>query len=350
MTDLNTEETTTTTEAATPAAPEPSVQDKALAAIDLGMTEEVVADEPVVVDGEDVPAVDPAADKPAPDAEPAKDAKPEPKDVEAEIAELGIKIPKTADRFREMAGEIKTFHTALEAVGIKDVAELPQLVEAARMGQEIVSDWASLDVSPEAYAGYLSYAQQIKAIQSGDVKAAESAFATIENEYLALARFLGKDVAGAEDVLAAHPDLQAEVEAGDISRKRALELAATRTQTAARQTVQQAQSETTQAQQAIKVGENALVAWEQNKIATDPTYMAKREALSQQVAVIRESMPPDKWAAATERLYAALPAPAAPAPAAKPTPGPVRPGRTTAPMLRENASALEAIDFALDNR
>lgn len=351
MSDLN-EELPATEPVETPT-PEPSVQEKALAAIDLGMTEEAPAAEVV----EDVSASDaspdPAAADPAkPDAEPAKDeAKPDDKsvDVNAEAEALGIKNEKAKERFTALRNENLALHTALEAVGIKDVAELPTLVETARLGQTIVDDWASVGVDAEGYAGYLAYAQMVQATRSGDMKAAESAFVQVEAEYQALAKLLGKDVQGAADPLAAYPDLQQEVQEGDITRKRALELAAVRTQATQRQATQHVQSTTTQAQKAVKAGENALVAWEQNKIATDPTYMAKREALSQQVAVIRESLPPDKWAAATERLYAALPAPAAPAPAAKPTPGPVRPGRTTAPMLRENASALEAINFALDN-
>lgn len=324
----------------TPPTPEPSVQDKALAAMD-----EVLAD-PIDEPADEVVA-DESADAPAP-AEPVKDeAKPDPKDVETEIADLGIKTPKTADRFREMAGEIKTLHGALEAAGIKDVAELPQLAEAARMGQEIVNDWASLNVTPDQYAGYLAYAQQVNAIASGDVAAAQSAFATIEREYMALAQFLGKDVAGGADPLANHPDLQEEVEDGDITRKRALELAAVRTQDAQRQTAQQTNTQATQQAQAVKAGESELVAWDQQMFAADPTYAAKREALSAQVAVIRESLPPSKWLDATKRLYAALPAPAAPAAPAKPTPSPMRPGRAAAPMLRENASPLEAIDYAL---
>lgn len=349
MTDLN-EQVPAVVPEETPT-PEPSVQEKALAAMDVGLAEVAEADEPAV-EAEDVVA-DPAAEavvEPAKDAKP-DDAKPEekPADANAEAESLGIKNEKAKERFNALRNENIALHAALESVGIKDVADLPQLVETAQMGQRIIDDWANVGVDADGYAGYLAYAQMVQATRSGDMKAAESAFTQVEAEYTALAKLLGKDVGGIADPLADHPDLLADVEQGDITRKHALKLAATRLQDAQRQTAQQAQTTTTQAQQALRDGEAALVAWEQKTAPTDPHYMAKRETLTRQVAAMRKRLPPDQWAEATQEIYEALPnpAPAAAAPAAKPTPGPVRPGRITPPLKQEFESPLSAIDYAL---
>ncbi|WP_206002637.1 hypothetical protein, partial [Pseudomonas viridiflava] len=80
------------------------------------------------------------------------------------------------------------------------------------------------------YGAALDYLGLIGKAQRGDMAAAGQAYDVMAKELSVLAQMLGKEVPGVHDSLAAHADLLAEVQAGDLPRARALEIASTRAQ------------------------------------------------------------------------------------------------------------------------
>lgn len=316
--------------------PPQDVDEQMLAAMDeaLADDEAQAVDVPTVQEpGETVPAVADTAQ-----VEPVKDA-------EAEIADLKLG-DRAATRFREMSGEIRDLKSALETAGVKDIASLPQALERAKAADDMIAMVMDTGATAEQYGETLDYLRLVNAAKQGDVNAAQQAFTLIEREYHGLAKALGKRVDGV-DPLAEHEDLRAKIEAGALDEADALEIARLRTHQQAQQQHQQHAQQEAQQTQAVERGRNLLAAWDQQMLAADPTYAGKRDALSQQVAVIRSQLPPDRWLAATQQLYAALPTIQPQAPH-KPTPGPVRPGRVTAKVSPKYETPEAAIDAALD--
>lgn len=261
------------------------------------------------------PAADPKAAKPdKPKDEPAKDEA-----VEQEIADLKLS-DKSAERFRALTGQVKELapiRDAMEKAGVKDIADLPKLVERAKLAEDFAGEVQATGASPEQYGQALDYLGLVTRAAHGDMKAAEQAFAVMEKEYQALGQLLGKDVG-----TTLPDDLQAEVEAGDLTRQRALEIAAGRTREAASGQRREQQSQQEKVQQATQQGNTALDGWDKQMAATDATYASKRATLSKMVGWIKANLPPDKWVDATQKAYATIPAPA-PAPAPPPPKVPV---------------------------
>lgn len=294
------------------------------------------------------------AAKPAdakPEGEPAKDEPDPHAEIKADADALGLK-GKANERFVAMAAEIKTFaplKAALEQAGIKDAADLPKLAAAAKDGADLVEMVQGTGATPDQFSATLDY---LALVNKGDPASLEQAFTALSGELADLAKLMGREVPGVHDPLAEHKDLQQELEAGDITRARALEIAASRTQAKVaegrRAQETQTAAQRTAAEQATNEGVNALRAWEQQKMAADPGYLTLRPALNAEVAQIRQNFPPAQWAAATELAYRAIVASSAkPAPAAqKPPPGPMRPGMggpRLAPAVFDNPEdAMEA--------
>lgn len=320
--------------------PEAPLDDDALAAMDEALA-----------DGDDeqdeAPAVEAADEEseqePEQEAEPERAEAPE-KDVEAEISDLKLG-ERSAARFREMSGEIRELRSALEQAGVKDVAELPAMLQKAKTADDLVAMVMETGATAEQYGQTLDYLRLVNGALAGDREATEKAFAVVEKEYKALAQALGRKVDGV-DPLEGHDDLREKVEDGYLSEDDALEIARARSHQAAMQAQQQTVQQQTQQQQAVEQGRNALAAWDQQMLQADPSYASKRDALSAQVAVIRAQLPPDRWLQATQQLYATLPnlQPAVPA---KPAPGPVRP-RATPALRRDFETPEEAMEYALN--
>ena len=273
------------------------------------------------------------------------------KDTEDEIAALGLK-EKSAERFRGMAAEIKALapiKAQLEAAGIKDVAELPELAQRAKDGADLVEMVSSTGMSPDDFSRLLDYGGTIAAARSGDRAAVERAFEEVGKEYAAIAKALGKEIPGVFDPLAAYPDLAEQVESGDVTRAAALELAGARNHRQAAQQQQEQAEDQRRTQQGLQAAQQqgvaSLVQWEQSVIAKDPTYPAKREALNAEVAKIRQNYPPSQWAAMTEYAYRAIPAPAA-APA-KPASNAIRPTGHSRMAPATFDSVEDALDFGI---
>lgn len=320
------------------------------------------ADDPPVGDppAQDPPAADPPAqDPPNPEGDPPADPPaPEPDaDTEAEITSLGLK-EKSAERFRTLAAEVKELapiRDALKEAGIEDIASLPQLVERSKMGEDMVQMVSETGATPDQYGMALDYLGLISKAARGDMSAAEQAYTTMMAEASVLAKMLGKELPGVHDPLADHADLQAEVAAGDLPRARALEIAATRAREATTTAATRHQQETAQqAQQAEQGGISWLKQFDTQMKAEDPAYLAKRPALNEAVAQIRERYHPSDWPQQTALAYAriAAPAPAAvPPPAAapaQPRPGVMRPSGPRPTMVPTFDDPMKALEFGIE--
>ncbi|MDV3515183.1 hypothetical protein [Stenotrophomonas sp. C1657] len=358
----------------------------ALSALDAGIAaadaEEAPAAEPTPADtappadAGTPPADDPNAAPPAdgqPPAQPQEgappadgqppasaDAQPQPDaETEAEIASLGLK-DKTAERFRTLASEVKELapiRDALKAVGIEDVAKLPELVQRSKVGEDMVQMVVETGMSSDQYGMLLDYGGLIARAASGDLKAASDAFDMITKEIAPLAKMLGREVPGMHDPLANHKDLAAEVEAGDLPRARAIEIAGQRDRAEYTGTVQRHQQETQQAaEQAEQRGIDWLKRFDAEMAQEDPSYAAKRPQLSEAVRQIREQFHPSEWAQRTALAYARIQAPvavaappAAPAQPATPRPGPMRPsGPRPAMDPTVFKSPLDALEYGIE--
>lgn len=353
----------------------------ALSALDAGIaaadtdtppaTDAVPADAAPPADAGTPPAGDPTSAPPAdgqppaqPEGAPPADAQPpaaaegapQPDaDTEAEIASLGLK-DKTAERFRTLAGEVKELapiRDALKAAGIEDVARLPELVQRSQVGEDMVKMVMDTGASSEQYGAALDYLGLIAKAQHGDMGAAGLAFDVMSKELSVLAKMLGRSVPGVHDPLAAHNDLLAEVEAGDLSRDRAVEIAGQRDRSKYTDSVKTQQQETQQAaEQAEQQGIDWLKRFDADMAQADPGYAAKRPQLNDAVRQIREAYHPSEWAQRTTLAYARIQAPAAaaaPAAPAQPRPGPMRPSGprpAMAPQAFDNP--LDALNFGIE--
>ncbi|TPG08315.1 hypothetical protein EAH88_11830 [Rhodanobacter glycinis] len=338
-----------------PAEPEQSPEAAALAAMDEALAPAVDATTPAVVEpakpAEPAAAAAPAAapipgtpEAAAAELAAAEAAKTAPDaTTEAEIAALGLKEGKSSDRFREMAGEIKSFapvKEALEKAGVKDVAELPQIIQHANDYRELVGMVQDTGATPEQYGMTLDYLKVINAANSGDRAAAERAYEMVSGELAQLAKLIGKEVPGLHDPLADHPDLQQQINMGEISRPAALELASLRQANAMDSGRRQIESQRNNAQSAQQQGIDGLNALG-GELSTDPQYQQKAPVLVAALRAMQRTTPPSQWVATAREIYASIPAMAAPAPApaaapapARVTPGPVR-GNTVRPALAQ---------------
>lgn len=299
-------------------------------------------------------------DKPKPGEKPQAAAKPEPDaEIEAEIKSLQLK-QKAADRFRTMATEIKAFapiKEALDKAGIKDAATfqqaMPQLVQRSQDFEDMVTMVSETGATPEMYTAALDYLKNTNAAAQGDPAAAQRCYDQTLNELQVWAKLLGKEIPGIVDPLAAHPDLQREVEAGDLARERALEIVHQRsTAHLIRGRDERTQQQSADAQ-ARTQGAGALNNLEGQLRAADADYDRKRPFFIPAVRRIVAKFPPSEWAAEAQRAYAeipALPKEAAPAPApaggARPLPGPVRGGARMA-VAQVPKDPMEALEFGL---
>lgn len=327
-----------------------SAMDAGIAAAADAEPEATPADEaPQQPEGDATPEGDTPDGEAAPEGEQPEAAETPEQTAEAEAAALGLK-EKSKARFLELASQVKELapiREALKAAGIEDVAQLPQVIEQARVGTDMVQMVMETGASAEQYGMTLDYLKLVNQGIAGDLKAAEKAWDMIQSEIAPLAKLLGKDGHGV-DPLDGHDDLRAEVENGDLTRARAAEIAATRN----RENLARTRSEQTTQQATAEAKQQAGVTWLQQYDAAmaqkDPTYAGKRPVLNALVAEIRRTLPPDQWPTAVQRAYAAIPdaAPAAP----KPPVGPVRSSAPAAPPMAptEFTSIEDALDFGIN--
>lgn len=269
--------------------------------------------------------------------------------VEAEITDLHMK-GKTAERFRALSGEVFALNERLRSAGIKDVSELPRVIERAKAADEWEQMVVSTGANPQQMGAAMDY---LKLVNAGTPEALAKAYDVMQGELVALAKALGRDAPGAHDPLADHADLREAIEAGDITRKHAMELVQARQSAVLQNTHTQQQqhlSAVQQAQESARLGLNALG----EQLATsDPDYERKLPFLMPMLRRIREALPPERWVDEVRAAYAEIPAlpTASPAPAAPRAPVghvPLRPTGGRATLQRQQfTNPMEALEAGI---
>lgn len=329
-----------------------SVTPDALATPDASVTPALEDSAPdTQVQGEAAPAPDDAQGvQPADEAAQAEAARAE---AAKEAASLGLGH-KASERFHQLTDQVKQlapYREALEKIGIKDPAQIPALVDRAKIGEDMVKMVTDTGATAEDYGATLDFLGLMGQVRQGDRAAAEKAYEMVQGQVTELAKFLGKEVPGVHDPLQDHADLAEAVDAGDITRKHALELAAARAQQQAQQQRQQLEMQTQAGAQEQAQAIGWLQQYDAQMVAADPTYAAKRPILDALVKNIRATLPPAQWPQAVQSAYASIPAiSTAPAPAAapsKPPPGPMRPGGPRPTMIPQFDDPMEALNFGL---
>lgn len=167
----------------------------------------------------------------------------------------------------------------------------------------LVKGVQSTGASPEQYGETLSW---LALFNSGDPAQQAKALELVENVADRLATMLGKERA-VSDPLAMHPDLQAALKAGQITKQFATETARLRNGTTMRQELTTAVNTQTQQEQAaaqekeqVRLDLNAL---EASLKATDPLYDRKKAAILPTVKVAFANMPRSKWKEAFQQIY-----------------------------------------------
>lgn len=356
---IETTEVTPATEPTAEPTTEPKGDDAALAAMDEGIAAasgdaapEPASTEPRATEPEPIPGTQPAAV-----AKPVEPAKPEPDaEVEAEIKSLRLK-EKGAERFRSMATEIKAFapiKAALDKAGIKDAATfeqaMPQLVQRSKDFEDMVGMVTETGATPEMYTGMLDYMKDAVAGVNGDPEAAQRAYDRTLKELGAWGKLIGKEVPGVVDPLEGHADLKAEVESGDLSRERALEIVQQRNTGALYRGRVERDEQAGAQQQAHERGVAALNQLEAQLKAQDADYARKREFLLPAVRAIVAKYPPDQWVTAAQTAYSQIPqlppvVVQKPVPA-RPTPGPVHSGARM-PVAQIPKDPMEALEMGI---
>lgn len=289
-----------------------------------------------------------AADKPGVETKKQPDA-----EVEKEIAGLALK-GKAADRFRDMAGEIKSTRPLMEILGkvnVKDAQQLDSMLKDVAVGLGYEKMIMDAGAQPEQLKGAM---QIIAAMNTGKPELQIQAAQMMLNEAKTVLERHGVNIDGiTADPLEKHPDLKQAVEAMDITREHALELARLRTGNANRSATEtanaqamerqrQEQAAETQARQQIDVLSETLK-------RNDPHFNAKFQALAQNgtFAAISQ-MPWNQRYQAVLNAYNALPVPVAtPSPAANPQQR-VRPSAVQNRGNNVNAGGLARTEFKND--
>jgi len=341
----------------------------AIAAFDQGVAELVAPKaEPAVTTAADVAAAaaaaktdDPKAAAPpaaggAPlavdhaktDAAPSKDAtkveaQPDP-ETDAAVTELGLK-GKAEQRFREMAGTIKT-----------QAQELEPLRAAADRGQQWENMVLETKSTPEQFGqaiGYLTY------INSGDPTKMGQAFDFLLGELQALGKNIGREVPGLVDPIQDHADLAQAVQFGEMTRAAALELAQRRTSERRYSEHQNVTTEQAKQKAEFDAGMAAVAELSNRLKSEDPAFDQKLRFIAPALDTIRQNVPPSQWVSQIEAMYRQIPAiPVAPPVASAPVPArppvgamPLRATGSAAPMARslKDASEMDAFEMGLQS-
>jgi hypothetical protein len=272
------------------------------------------------------PEAESAEVAPAPEAAaPAEPVKTEPDD---ELAVPDDLKGRTRERFEKLTATLKTTR------------------EEAQQARTYAENWRktieSTQAPPEAVGETLEI---LRLIHSGDPAQMGQALDKMEQARANLAKALGRDLPGV-DALDDFPDLREEVSAGDLTKKRALEIAATRRAQQAVQGRQQAQTAEQQRQQLIDTSAAEVDALLAGLKGTDPAYAARMSVLQPMLRSIAANTPPERWASAVRDAYAAV---QVQTPPVQRVHQPIRPSPTGAGSSpgKAPASVLDAINAAL---
>lgn len=299
-------------------------------------------DRPRNADGTFKTAEEIAAAKAAapPEDEATKKAKAEKDAIEAEIPPGSA--PKTKERMQ----------TLIDLVKDKD-SQIAQ-------HQAFVDQIAATGASPPEFTTMMSY---LTAVHSDNPEHLKLARNLLLSELEGISLKLGEAAPGV-DFLAKYPDLQAQVERGEIRREAAQELAMNRTRAASDKAQRDAatvrNNETAAATAERSAAQEELTTLGNELYARHGAEYTRRYAILEPALEALGMLPPKQWKAAFLRAYNAIPAAAQAAPSAKPTlpPGgaapakgaPLRANKTPSGESKAGPKSLaEAIDAAITN-
>lgn len=236
-------------------------------------------------DAKGAPAVDAAGKLGA-------DGKPLPVEPGKKVDPVNDPIPdeikgRTRERMQSLISTVKT----------KD--------EQIAVQHQLVDSITSTGASPEEFGAMLGYMRWVHSDKPEDLKQAQQ---LLLSELEGISLKLGEAAPGI-NFLAKHPDLQQDVDNGQITQERAQEIALHRTRTAnteAQRTAVQTRESTAAAATAERnAGIAELNALGVSLNTTDPDYAEKHDILKPVLTALGE-LPPTKWKAAFQRAYNAI--------------------------------------------
>lgn len=218
----------------------------------------------------------------------------------------------------------------------------------------IVQGLQATGTTPEQYSEVLSFMQLFN---SGDVRQQEQALGLLDDMADRLATMLGKDRTQT-DPLKAHPDLQAAIQKGEVTRQIAQEVARNRNQqgfrTQLQSTANDRQKAEVDAQKETDDAKATLNRLEEGFRASDPLYERKKEQMLPLLQASFSQIRPSAWPAIFEKTYRAVKLGPAPVRRVVPPNQPMRAGKSPAAgggkggeMKTEPGSALDAVNAAL---
>lgn len=271
------------------------------------------------------PPVDPKAVKPAEDEKPP----------------AGLS-PDATRRFQTLVGEKKKL-----AAEVEELRPLKERVAQYEEQAEAIKRFSA--VFEESQCKPEQFGQAMDVIKAFNSRNFDRVAEILQDQLRQLSLETGKDYL-ATDPLEMFPDLNQAVQAQQITRAHALELARGRkNEHVARQTEQRTQ-ETQRAQQAsereLEAGAAAVDKWLAEKSAKDIDFPVKHAKLTQELDWIAVNVPPGQWVAHLEKFYGLVGSVTAAAPAAKSF-QPLRANGGSVGAKASPGSMLEAISNGL---
>ncbi len=281
--------------------------------------------------------------KPEPE-KPAKKAKAgeKPEDKAAEEVEIpeDIKNPKSRERFREMATELKRLDQEKQQL----TSQYDQVRQDADGFRAILQE---SQATPEEFVQLIDYSKKLK---TGDL---EGAFAIVEQQYNQLSRLLGKSSGGGDNPLyAEHEDLRQAVDELEISETWANQIAAQRNREAMGRkqppAKQEPRQEPDQNQAVAKVQEDIRALGQQWQ-RSDIDYAAKHPLLMERIPQLVSEYKdyPHLWPKLLTDFYKSLSHVKSETATKSKNPAPLRPNGS-GNGKREPKSVAEAINMSLD--
>lgn len=333
---------------------EPSLEEKALAAFDEGVTGEP-APKPKDKPADEEAAGDEGGDEGEEEAPPALDA-----DTEKEIGTLGIKNEAAKERFRALTAKAKSVDAMqaqlAELTGLKDETDPVKIMEGVKLlrtqaeqSYELIEKIGESKASPQQFGAVMGYLQLVN---SGDKVQMRAAYDAMKVEQEWLAKELGEAVPGVYNPLDEpfNKDLKDKVASGKLDEEDAIETAKLRIETRrgderVKQTITQSEQQK-QVEQAQLTAYNEVAQLCQRLASEDPdAYKARQPQLSVAVKEIQQKFPPALWEAKTEAAYLRI-ASARPA-TRKPAPARVR--STTAVGDRTPRDDYDALSMGIES-
>jgi hypothetical protein len=178
--------------------------------------------------------------------------------------------------------------------------------DAVQQTQEFFQAIAATGADPETFGRHV---EVLRLMNSEDPAEQRQAVKLLRAAADKVALETGETPTGM-DPLEGHDDLKEDVENGDISRERAVELATSRNRAKAEETRRTKSSELTTEQQQrkeeIDAAGAAMNELEQQLIKSDPNYYAKRDLIQKTLTAVVNELHPSRWLGAYKRVYESL--------------------------------------------